>query len=465
MLIVETIARIRREHFIKGKTIKEIARDLKVSRNTVRKVLRSGETSFEYERVVQPRPKLGRWAAELDGLLAGNAAKSAREQLTLIRIFEELRGQGYDGGYDAVRRYAKQWSKERGQATAAAYVPLIFAPGEAYQFDWSHEVVVLSGATVIVKVAHVRLCHSRMLFVRAYPRETQEMVFDAHDRAFALFKGACGRGIYDNMKTAVETILVGKERVYNRRFLQMCSHYLVDPVACTPASGWEKGQVENQVGLVRERFFTPRLRFKNLDELNAWLLDKCIAYAKAHRHPELTDQTIWEVFEAERPKLVPYAGRFDGFHSVPASVSKTCLVRFDNNRYSVAASAVGRPVEIRAYADRIELRQDGRPVGEHRRCFGRDQTVFDPWHYVPVLARKPGSLRNGAPFKDWVLPAGLERIRRKLAGAADGDRQMVSILTAVLSDGLAAVEAACQEALREGVHSADVVLNILARQR
>jgi transposase len=107
------------------------------SRNTVRKVLRSGETSFEYERVVQPRPKLGRWAAELDGLLSGNAGKSAREQLTLIRIFEELRGRGYDGGYDAVRRYARRWSKERGQSTAAAYVPLSFAPGEAYQFDWS----------------------------------------------------------------------------------------------------------------------------------------------------------------------------------------------------------------------------------------------------------------------------------------------------------------------------------------
>src|SRR5437763_5456878 len=153
MLIVETVARIRREHFIKGKTIKEIARDLKVSRNTVRKVLRSGETSFEYERVVQPRPKLGRWAAELDGLLAGNAAKSAREQLTLIRIFEELRGRGYDGGYDAVRRYARRWSKERGESTAAAYIPLSFAPGEAFQFDWSHEVVLLNGVTVIVKAS------------------------------------------------------------------------------------------------------------------------------------------------------------------------------------------------------------------------------------------------------------------------------------------------------------------------
>ena len=142
--------------------------------------------------------------------------------------------------------------------------------------------------------------------------------------------------------------------------LQMCSHYLVDPVACTPASGWEKGQVENQVGLVRERFFTPRLRVKSYEELNAWLLDQCVAYAKAHHHPELREQTVWEMFEAERPSLVRYAGRFDGFHAVPASVSKTCLVRFDNNRYSVAANAVGRPVEIRAYADRIELRQDGR---------------------------------------------------------------------------------------------------------
>jgi hypothetical protein len=223
-----------------------------------------------------------------------------------------------------------------------------------------------------------------------------------------------------------------------------------------------RGKSRTKSGSVRERFFTPRLRFKNLDELNAWLLDQCIAYAKAHRHPELTDQTIWEVFEAERPKLVRYAGRFDGFHSVPASVSKTCLVRFDNNKYSVAASAVGRPVEVHAYADRIVIRQDGWIVAEHPRSFGRGDTVYDPWHYVPVLARKPGALRNGAPFKDWVLPAAMERVRRKLVGADDGNRQMVDILTAVLTDGLPAVEAACAEAFANGVHSADVVLNIRA---
>jgi len=465
MLIVETIGRIRRDHLVKGKSIREIARDLKLSRNTVRRVLRSGETSSSYEREHQPRPRLGRWKADLDRLLVTNAGKPARERLTLIRLFEELRALGYEGGYDAVRRYARSWSREHASQTAAAFVPLSFAPGEAYQFDWSHEIVVMSGVTVTVKVAHMRLCHSRMMFVRAYPRETQEMVFDAHERAFAFFRGACTRGIYDNMKTAVDAIFVGKDRQYNRRFLQMCSHHLVDPVACTPASGWEKGQVENQVGLVRERFFTPRLRVKTYDELNAWLIDKCVAYAKAHPHPERPDQTVWDVFEEERPNLVPYRGRFDGFHALPASVSKTCLVRFDNNKYSVNAGAVGRPVEIHAYADRIVIRQDGRSVAEHARHHGRGETIYDPWHYVPVLARKPGALRNGAPFKDWVLPAALERVRRKLAGSDDGDRQMVAILAAVLTDGLPAVEAACAQAISEGVHSSDVIINILARRR
>ena len=465
MLIVETIGRIRREHLVKGKSIKEIARDLRISRNTVRKILRSGGTAFSYEREVQPRPRLGRWKADLDRMLTENVGKAARERLTLIRLFEELRALGYAGGYDAVRRYARSWGREHASQTAAVFVPLSFAPGEAYQFDWSHEIVLMNGVTVTVKVAHLRLCHSRMMFIRAYPRETQEMVFDAHERAFAFFRGACTRGIYDNMKTAVETVFVGKDRQYNRRFLQMCAHHLVDPVACTPASGWEKGQVENQVGLIRERFFTPRLRVKTYDELNAWLTDKCVAYAKVHPHPERPEQTVWEVFEEERPKLVPYRGRFDGFHALAASVSKTCLVRFDNNKYSVSASAVGRPVEIHAYADRIVIRQDGRAVAEHARRYGRGETIYDPWHYVPVLARKPGALRNGAPFKDWVLPAALERVRRKLAGSDDGDRQMVAILAAVLTDGLPAVEAACAQATSEGVHSSDVIINILARQR
>ena len=173
MLVVETIAKIRRAYFVHKKPIKAICRELGLSRKVVRKVLRSDATEFRYRRETQPQPKIGPWRERLDALLLANESKAPRERLTLIRVFETLRGSGYDGGYDAVRRYARSWAQERGETTAQAYVPLSFAPGEAYQFDWSHEIVLINGVTVMVKVAHVRLCHSRMLFARAYPRETQ----------------------------------------------------------------------------------------------------------------------------------------------------------------------------------------------------------------------------------------------------------------------------------------------------
>lgn len=465
MVTVETIGRVRHAFLVKKKGIKRIARELRLSRNTVRSIVRSEETEHRYRRREQPLPQIGPFATQLDALLEANSGKVPRERLTFQRIYEELRLDGYQGGYDAVRRYGRAWAHRHAARQAEAYVPLVFAPGEAYQFDWSHECVVIDGVTTMAKIAHVRLCHSRMPFLRAYPRETQEMVFDAHEKAFAFFKGSCQRGIYDNMRTAVDAVFVGKERQFNRRFLQLLSHHLVEPTACTPAAGWEKGQVENQVGNIRERFFTPRLKFKTYEDLNAWLLDRCVAYAKAQAHPELKERTVFDVFEAERAALIPYRGPFDGFHATTVAVSKTCLVRFDANKYSVMAKAVGRPVDVHAYADRIVIKQDGEIVGEHRRRFGKGQVAYDPWHYVPVLARKPGALRNGAPFKDWVLPGAIERVRRKLKGSDDGDRQMVKVLTTVLTDGFAAVEAACVEALDADVASADVILNALARRQ
>ena len=348
MLVVETIARIRRDHLGRGIPIKQIARDLKLSRNTVRKVVRSDETSLRYERSVQPLPKLGPWVGELDRLLEANEDKSRRDRLTQVRIYEELAGLGYDGGYDAVRRYATSWRRRRSGSAGQAYVPLTFDPGEAYQFDWSHECAVIAGTTVRVKAAHMRLCHSRVFLVQIFPREGQEMVFEAHERSFRFFGGVCRRGIYDNMKTAVQTVFVGKERVFNERFLQMCSHHLVDPVACTPGAGWEKGQVENQVRYARGRLFVPRPRGRSYAEINARLRDQCLEEAKRRRHPEFKDKAVWAVFEEERPYLMAYRGPFDGFRAVETAVSKTCLVRFDRNQYSVQARAVGRPVDVQA---------------------------------------------------------------------------------------------------------------------
>ena len=464
MVTVETIGRIRRSFWVDHKPIRQIVRELRISRKTVRKAIRGSSTEFHYERQVQPQPRLGTFVAWLDGLLEANSKRPARERLTARRLFELLRAEGYEGAYDSVQRHVREWRRQQSQQ-GPVFIPLWFAPGEAYQFDWSHEVVVLGGVTTAVKVAHLRLCHSRMFLVQAYPRESQEMVFDAHDRAFRLFGGMCRRGIYDNMATAVDAVFVGKERRFNRRFLAMCSHYLVEPTACTPAAGWEKGQVENQVGNTREHLFTPRLHFANYAELNAWLEARCLAQARASAHPEHSDKTVWEAFEAERQSLIEYRGPFDGFREVEVAVSKSSLVRFDHNRYSVKVKAARRTAQLRVYAQRVVVWCDGEIVGEHARRFGRGQTAYDPWHYLPVLARKPGALRNGDPFRHWDLPPALAQIRRRLAGHDDGDRQFVDILTAAAEAGLDAVEAACAEALSARLCGSDVVLNVLARQR
>jgi len=288
MLVVETIARIRRDHLVKGVPIKKLARDLGVSKNTIRKVVRGDATAHTYERKIQPMPKLGLWVGELERRLEDNEKKRRRDRLSLLQIYEDLAALGYEGGYDAVRRYARAWRRRhRLLSPSGAYVPLSFDPGEAYQFDWSHEYAVLSGATTRVKAAHMRLCHSRMYLVQVFPREGQEMVFEAHERAFRFFGGVCRRGIYDNMKTAVSTVLVGKRRDYNRRFQQMCSHHLIEPVACTPGAGWEKGQVERQVADVRGRLFVPIPRGQSYAEINAWLMDRCIEEARKRPHPEI----------------------------------------------------------------------------------------------------------------------------------------------------------------------------------
>ena len=340
-----------------------------------------------------------------------------------------------------------------------------FAPGEAYQFDWSHEVITLQGLPVTVKAAHMKLSHSRMPFVRVYFRETQELVFAAHDKAFRFYGGVCRRGIYDNMKTAVEAIFVGKARRYNRRFLQMCSHHLVEPVACTPASGWEKGQVENQVGNLRDQLFRPKPRVKSLAELNAWLEDQCIAYATRNQHPEFKDRTIWEVYQEERASLMELRAPFDGFVEKAVRATTTCLIMADHNRYSVDARAAGRMVLVRTHAEHIVVLLGDEIVADHPRNFRRDQIVYDPWHYLPVLMKKPGALRNGAPFKDWALPPALSQVRAKLKSHADGDRQFVKVLGAVPDYGLEAVEAACGEALEAGIASGDVILTVLARRQ
>jgi transposase len=466
MLIVETIRKIRLWIHRDGKSIRQTAKELRISRNTVRKAVRSQQTAFTYQRRSQPRRALGAFIEWLQAGLSADKSLPKRERRSALVLFEQLQAEGYTGSYDSVRRFVRDWRRRQSQLPAEVYIPLVFAPGEAFQFDWSQERVEMAGMPMTVHVAQMRLCHSRHFLVVVYPRETQEMVFDAHIRAFEFFGGLCHRGIYDNLKTAVHKILTGKQRSFNNRFGQLCSHYLFEPVACTPAAGWEKGQVENQVGTVRRRFFVPRVKVKDFTELNAYLRERCLQWAKTHPHPELKEQSVWQVFEAERPHLVPLPPRFDGYAERPARVSHSSLVSFDRNRYSVDCHHVGCPVQLRVYAERIVIVREAQVIGDHERHFGRGKTIFDPWHYVPALDRKPGALRNGAPFRNWQLPEAIGRIGEQLRRRyPDWDRQYVGILQAVPLYGLNAVEAACAQALAMGAISKEVVLNRIGRSR
>jgi transposase len=464
MLTVETIRKVRLAYHRDAKSIRGIAKEFHMSRNTVKRVLRSGETEFHYERKTQPRPKLQGYFESLAARLKEDEEFPKTRRRTAQALFEQIQAEGYRGAYDSVRRFVRNWRDEQHQLSRPVFIPLSFAPAEAFQFDWSHEQVELAGMPSTVKVAQIRLCYSRLFLCIAYPRETQEMVFDAHARGFEFFGGVPKKGIYDNMKTAVTTIRRGKERDFSRRFSQMCSHYLFEPVACTPSAGWEKGQVENQVGVGRKRFFVPRPKFANINELNEWLFSQCLAWAKVHAHPTTPAKTVWEVFEEERPLLFKVIQPFDGFCEQVLRVSSTSLISFDRNRYSVMCTEAGRWVQVRAYAGEITIISNGRLVGEHERHFGRDKTIFNPWHYLPVLQKKPGALRNGAPFKDWQLPEALQTTLSALARFPDWDRQFVAILSCVPTYGLSAVEKACLEALDQGAVSKDVVLNLLCRQ-
>ena len=459
---METIRKIRLAHHRDHKPIRQIARDMNLSRNTVRKIIRSDVTEQHYERQAQPSPKLEPYREQLTLALEEDYGKPKKHRRSAQLLFEMLQREGFDGGYDAVRRFVQKW-KQRSTGVSRAFVPLVFAPGEAFQFDWGYEQIELGGANVKIKVAHFCLCHSRQPFCVAYLRESQEMVLDAHVRAFQFFGGACRRGIYDNLKTVVSKVLMGKERVFNRRFLTLASHYLFEPVACTPAAGWEKGQIERQVGTVRQRMFAKRRKFVDLEELNQWLQDECQAFAATKKHPDYPELTVAEVALKEQQSLVPVPVHFEAYLESTAKVSLTSLVSFDRNSYSVQATAVSKTVTIRAYADRLTFIYRGQLIGQHHRQFGRDKTSYEPWHYLDVLKRKPGVLRNGAPFQDWSLPEALQQARERIGSSSDGDRQFVGILAAVPVHGLTSVANACAEALISKTVSRDLVLNILSR--
>lgn len=329
---MDVIAEIRRRFHVDNETVTSLAETFKLSRPTIRKHLNTVEAPV-YQRQNQPHPKLGAFHGQLETWLEQEAHLPRKQRRTAQRLYECLQVEGYRGSYTVVQRHVKRWKKKRANSPTVkqAFVPLAFPAGETCQFDWSQETVELGGVMQAIKVAHFRLAYSRQMFVVAYPRETQEMVLDAHSKAFAYFGGVPKRMVYDNLKTVVDAIFVGKERRFNRRFLTLANHYLFEPVACTPESGWEKGQVENQVGNIREWLFTPMAKFADFAALNAWLATRCLELA-GRLHPERSSRTIAECFAEEQPLLMPVTACFDAYVEEIKRASQLCLISIDRNR-------------------------------------------------------------------------------------------------------------------------------------
>jgi transposase len=457
---------IRRWAFRDKLSIRLISRRTGLSRNTIRKYLRAGVVEPKFKVLDRPS-KLDAFTEQLSSWLRAEAARSRKQKRTARQLHADLIALGYKGSYGRVAAFARAWKsdrlRERQITGRGTFVPLAFQPGEAFQFDWSEDWANLGGERTKLQVAHMKLSHSRAFIVRAYLLQSHEMLFDAHQHAFRVLGGVPSRGIYDNMRTAVDRIGLGKVRQVNARFQAMVSHYLFDAEFCNPASGWEKGQVEKNVQDARHRLWQPTPSFADLEALNAWLEEKCVALWGQIAHGTLPG-TIAEVWSQERPCLTVPNRPFDGFVEHTKRVTPTCLVHLERNRYSVPASFANRPISMRVYPDRIVVVAEGQILCEHPRIIDRShnrpgQTVYNWRHYLAVLQRKPGALRNGAPFAE--LPEAFKRLQHHLLKRIGGDREMVEILALVLQHDEQAVLCAVEMAVDAGVPTKTHVLNLL----
>ena len=466
---MELLSVIRRWRYRAHYSIREISRRTGLSRNTVRKYLRSDSVEPKFSTPDRPS-KLDPYAEKLSQMLRQESAKSRKQKRTIKQLHADLAALGYDGSYNRVAAFARDWKAARQReekiSGRGVFVPLAFSPGEAFQFDWSEDWAIINGERTKLQVAHFKLSYSRAFVLRAYPQQTHEMLFDAHNHAFRVLGGVPQCGIYDNMRTAVDKVGRGKERQVNARFSAMVSHFLFEAEFCNPASGWEKGQIEKNVQDARHRLWQPTLNFASLAALNDWLETRCRelwASTPHGSHPGV----IADAWSEEVGRLMQPHRPFDGFVEYAKRVSPTCLIHLERNRYSVPASFANRPVSVRVYPERIVVVAEGQIICEHPRSFVRSHqrqcatTIYDWRHYLAVIQRKPGALRNGAPFAE--LPPAFRALQQRILKTPGGDREMVDILALVLQHDEQAVLTAVELALDAGAPTKTHILNLLHR--
>ena len=458
---MQTAMKVRHRILIKKESIRSVAKDTGLSRNTIRKYCRDDEPPKYKRSAPNFSSRLKGFEEHLIEWFEHDLKRPKREHRTAQKLYEQLVIEGYLGSYSPVCRFIKKLKTQQLSLTDA-FIPLVFKAGDAMQFDWSLEIVMIDGVETKIKVAHFRLSHSRKPFIVAYPRETQEMLLDAYVQALDFYQGVPNRVLIDNPKTMVVKIGKGKERDFHPRFLALMNHYLIEPVACTPASGWEKGQVENQVNVIRKQLFMPQLNVDDLASLNVHLL-ACSHQLGKKKHPQYKDQTIDEVFKQEQPSLNALGKPFDGYVEKTVRVSSTCLVQYDTNQYSVPCEYAKQRISLRVYAYKLVMVVNQQVIAEHQRSFNKHRYWFEPWHYVPLLKQKPGALRNGAPFEHWDLPKSIITLKNTYLKRMNGDRDFVMLLQLIQDHDMETIAMACQLAIDAKTTQLSAVINLLHR--
>jgi len=439
-------------------SVREAARQFGVHRGTVRKMLKYSAPPGYRRETPRAKPKLDPYRGIIDQILEADTSLPKKQRHTATRIFQRLRAEhGFTGGLTIVKDYVH----EQRLRTREMFVPLVHPPGDG-QADFGEALVVIAGVSCKAHFLAVSLPHSDTCFVRAYPAETTEAFLDGHNEAFAFFGGVPHTMLYDNTKIAVARILGGGQRQCTRRFEELCSHYLFARRFGRPGKGNDKGKVEGLVGFARRNFFVPVPSFESFEALNADLEQRCVARrgARLRGHTE----TIGERFERDRAALLPLpAAPYEACEKCSTRVSSLSLVRYRSNDYSVPVAYGHRDVFVRGYVGEVVISCAAAVIARHRRSYEREDFIFDPLHYLPLLEQKTAALDQAAPLEGWELPSEFATLRRLLEARMGkaGKREYVQTLRLLEIFQLQEVRAGIEQALRLGAIGFDAVKHLV----
>jgi transposase len=399
MLDVNEKETVRRAVLVDEKSQRQVACETGHSRNTIRRLLADGEVPRYRLKQARACPVLGPFKSVLEAWVAEDEQKPKKKRRTAQRMYQLLRGEdyGYRGAESSVRAYVGQVRKK---ARHKVYLPLEYAPGEVAQVDFGEADVIIAGEPVVAQLFVMWLGHSSATFVKAYPGQAQEVFFDGHLSGFDFWGGTPRQIWYDNLKLAVRKVLQGAHRQEQQAFIAFRSHYLFEAHFCNVRAGWEKGGVEGRVGYTRRNWLIPVREFPSWAALNQYLRAQC--QAEWGRRLSGRDQTIGQLLAMERAALRPLPERaFPCGTTVPVQPNHLALVSFATNRYSVPTTHAHERLLLHAYPDHIEIANGSATVARHARCWGREQDILEPRHYLALLERRPRALEQAKPIRRW----------------------------------------------------------------